>query len=204
MAASWETAAFAIHSFGALDQQSTGLASSYQTLFLLAPVWLNAFVYMVFARMVYFFRPGGRPVVARMHATWISTLFVWADIVCFLVQATGGVMTGPESDDNTQRIGVKIYIIGIGMQQGFIVIFTTLITRFHYRQIQAERMGPVTMVLDSETGTTRRRKWKMLLYSLYAMLITISVRPSKDLLPLPLTLLFFCYEKNFFLNFNIN
>ena len=57
MGSAWESASFALRVVGTKNQQSTPIASVSQILVLLAPMWVNAFDYMVLGRMIYFFVP---------------------------------------------------------------------------------------------------------------------------------------------------
>ncbi|CAJ2500775.1 Uu.00g036280.m01.CDS01 [Anthostomella pinea] len=87
MGAAWETIAFILHSLGARDQQQVGYATGWQILFLLAPLWINAFVYMTFARLAWITLPNQR--LAGVKPPSLAKYFVWADIVTFIVQAVG-------------------------------------------------------------------------------------------------------------------
>lgn len=69
--------------------------------------------------MVHFFHPERR--CAGLKAASIAKYFVWADIASFLVQAAGGMMLNPGSGADVQRIGLKVYMAGVGVQEGFIV-----------------------------------------------------------------------------------
>jgi hypothetical protein len=74
---------------------------------------------MTFGRLVHFFHPERR--CTGLKASSIAKYFVWADIASFLVQAGGGMMLNPGSDDDVQKIGLKVYMAGVGVQEGFIV-----------------------------------------------------------------------------------
>ena len=74
---------------------------------------------MTFGRLVHFFHPEHR--CASLKASRIAKYFVWADVASFLVQAAGGMMINPGSDDGVQKIGLKVYMAGVGIQEGFIV-----------------------------------------------------------------------------------
>lgn len=171
MACLWETIGFILHALGTKDQQQVGYATAWNILFLLAPLWINAFAYMTFARMVYYWHPEGR--VAGLPATAIAKWFVLADIVSFIVQGAGGIMTSPGSSPDTIKIGLNIYIGGMALQEFFIVLFLGLMIAFQIRcnRAQAARFGHNGM--DAPTG------WKPLLFSLYAVLafITASLPP---------------------------
>lgn len=177
MGASWETLAFALHAAGAHDQQNQGLATAHILLYLLAPLWINAFVYMTFARMAWFFLPDRR--VWKFRAEGMSKWFVWADILSFIVQAIGGVMTTPGNSADTMKAGLNVYIAGIGLQEAFILCFLAVMVTF---QVKARSLGRVGG-FDALGGeyATRPKSWNGLLFALYAVLVFISVsqiRPS--------------------------
>ncbi|SPQ23522.1 188dcaef-3bc2-413c-a467-a8a255d564fa [Thermothielavioides terrestris] len=120
MGALWETIAFVIHSLGTKDQQQIGYATTWNILFLLAPLWINAFAYMTFARMVLFWHPEGK--VAGFRAAVIARWFVLADILSFVVQAVGGIMASPGASANIIQIGLNIFMGGMGLQLLFILV----------------------------------------------------------------------------------
>lgn len=156
----WETLAFITGALGAHDQQNAGYAT---------PLWVNAFVYMTFARMVRFFLPDGR--VGVFRAAGMSKWFVWADVLSFAVQAAGGVMTSPGGAGGTVQIGLHIYTGGVAMQELFIFCFLGLMVVFHRK---AFRLDDDERCMGSEEGRMPRG-WKALLYTLYAVPVFISV-----------------------------
>ena len=87
MGAAWEFISFSLRVAGSRNQQSTGLAISSQILLLLAPMWVNAFDYMVLGRMIYFFVPEQQ--VWGIKGIKLTKIFVWLDILSFLTQAAG-------------------------------------------------------------------------------------------------------------------
>jgi hypothetical protein len=184
MAATWETTAFVFHAIGAHNQQTEAYAIVWQILFLLAPLWINAFVYMTFARMVRFYMPNRK--VAFVKASHVSKMFVWADIFSFIVQAAGGVMVTPSASASTQRLGMHIYEGGIGLQELFILCFLGLMIAFHVRVRKLNRSRPVLPEEDTfdadvaeepqEMKKTKGALW--LLYALYAVLAFITVSVS--------------------------
>ncbi|KAJ3949876.1 uncharacterized protein N0V96_001009 [Colletotrichum fioriniae] len=124
---------------------------------------------------------GGEPRVCYIPARWLGRIFVVADIATFIVQATGGVMAGPTVEPNTRAKGVKIYIIGMGVQEGFIVVFLMLMARFHYRAIQMNKEDVYGLEggsydREDEEGYMPRRNWKALQFALYAALLAITAR----------------------------
>jgi hypothetical protein len=166
MAALWETGAYAFRALGSKDQQSSGIATVAQILVLVAPIWVNAFAYMVFARIVHFYSPTRK--VWVLSPSILALVFVTLDIVSFVIQLVGGGMAGPGASPDAQKKGLNIYMGGIGMQEGFIVLFLGLVIKFHRDQIQAERVGRLRA--DKIGG------WKWLLYALYTCLLAITIR----------------------------
>ncbi|KAI0383618.1 RTA1 like protein-domain-containing protein [Hypomontagnella monticulosa] len=167
MGATWETIAFILHSLGARDQQQIAYATAWQILFLLAPLWINAFVYMTFARIAWFFLPEQR--LGGIKPASIAKYFVWADVLTFLVQAVGGIMASPSASANIIQIGLNIYLAGMGLQQFFIILFLVLMIIFH-RRIQAT---PPEHIMES---AQRQKSWKPLLMVLYVVLVLITIR----------------------------
>lgn len=84
MGAAWETAAFVIHCLGVKDQQQQNYATIWNILFLLAPLWINAFVYMTFSREAYYYLPGPEKRIRRVKVASIGKYFVWFDILTFM------------------------------------------------------------------------------------------------------------------------
>ena len=79
MGVSWEFAAFIIRAMGTRKQQSEVYPTVSTILILLAPMWVNAFVYMVMGRMIYFFVPDQQ--IWGVKAIKIAKIFVWLDIL---------------------------------------------------------------------------------------------------------------------------
>jgi hypothetical protein len=156
----WETVAFIIHSLGSRDQQQIAYATAWQILFLLAPLWINAFVYMTFARMILYWHPEGK--VAGLRAAVIARWFVLADILSFIVQGAGGVMANPEASAFIVRTGLNIYLGGMAAQQVFIVLFLGLMVAFQKRCARDERFEG-------------KPNWRPLLFGLYGVLVCITV-----------------------------
>lgn len=121
---------------------------------------------MVFARMVNFYSPTRR--VWIFSPSILALAFVTLDIVSFVIQLVGGGMAGPGSSAESQKKGLNIYMGGIGMQEGFIILFLGLVMKFHYDQLQAEKDGRLRE--DKITG------WRWLIWALYGCLLAITIR----------------------------
>jgi RTA1 like protein len=118
---------------------------------------------MTVARMVHCFIPEKK--VAGIKAATLTKIFVWLDIVSFLVQAAGGTVLSGNPPESTRKLGQNIYMCGVGVQQLFIVLFMVLAIRFHRRMAQ----------LDRERMLDRGLRWKAMIYTIYAVLALITV-----------------------------
>ncbi|KAL2069856.1 hypothetical protein VTL71DRAFT_14535 [Oculimacula yallundae] len=167
----WEFASFSIRSIGTRHQQVTAYAFVSQILVLLAPMWINAFVYMVLGRMIYFFVPAQQ--IFRIKGIKIAKIFVWLDVVSFLTQVSGGVLIEPSNSAKTQMMGIHIYMGGIGFQELCILLFTAIATRFATTMRRLERSQGATSSTQILDG---KPQWRTLLYVLFAALILITVR----------------------------
>ncbi|EGX90799.1 RTA1 domain protein [Cordyceps militaris CM01] len=161
MGAAWETAAFSLRTIGAHHQQERQYALWGLLLFLLAPLWVNAFAYMTVARMVYYGLPEKK--IWGIRAVKLTVLFVWLDIICFLVQLGGAALLSNNDNANLTSIGMKIYVAGIGLQLGFVVIFGVMTAWFYHRMRKVSR--------GRSMGRLRFLIWTML-----AVLVLIMVR----------------------------
>jgi RTA1 like protein len=119
--------AFGIRTAATQYQQSLALYVPETLLVLLAPLWINAFVYMLFARMVYYFDETRK--VGPIRAQMAGTLFVCLDLWSFLVQPSGaGTLTS--TDPKHVKSDKIIYVAGIAIQEIFLVIFTISLSAF--------------------------------------------------------------------------
>ncbi|CVL08833.1 related to phospholipid-translocating ATPase [Fusarium proliferatum] len=164
MGASWECICFIARALGARDQQQAAYVTVSTLLFLLAPIWINAFIYMIVARLVHFVIPQRR--VARISAQWLAKIFVMFDVMCFIIQAAGGGMLASDNAD-TSKLGQHIYMVGIGIQLGCVVVFLVIHGLF-YRELSLNiRIGK---------QETRSRWLKPLCWVVYIVLVLIVVR----------------------------
>jgi hypothetical protein len=184
MGAAWEFASFSIRVAGTKNQQSVALAFTSQILVLLAPMWVNAFDYMVMGRMIYFFIPEQK--IWSIKGIKIAKIFVWLDILSFVTQVVGkypfqqifkhftdvgnlgGVMISPGASASSIMTGIHVYMGGIGLQQLCILIFVAICTKFLLTLRSLERSN---QILDS-----RPQNWRTLLYVLFASLALITTR----------------------------
>jgi heme/copper-type cytochrome/quinol oxidase subunit 1 len=168
MGATWECLSFCLKTVGSRDQQQMGWAIGSTLLFLLAPLWINAFVYMVVARLVHYVLPDQR--LWGCKATWLTRMFVTLDVVSFVVQAAGGSMMSQEdTEGDIVRKGQQVYMVGIGIQGAFVVVFGAMTVGFYLKMVRGARDG-------RDTKRTRILVWIM-----FAVLTLIMVSFPPDL-----------------------
>ncbi|RAH41681.1 RTA1 domain-containing protein [Aspergillus brunneoviolaceus CBS 621.78] len=165
MSAIGECVGFITRTLSTRSQQDTTLATITQLFILLSPLWVNAFDYMVLARMIYFFVPDRR--IGIFKPSLLAIIFVLLDLGSFVIQLIGGSMAGPGADNATMMKGIHIYMGGIGIQQFFIILFLFIAVQFHRQMLnltcQGRLVGP-------------KAHWRGLLYVLYTSLLFITVR----------------------------
>ncbi|MCJ1391639.1 hypothetical protein MMC18_004504 [Xylographa bjoerkii] len=162
----WETGSFITRTLSTRAQQDSALALISELLVLLAPLWINAFDYMVLGRMIQFFLPTHS--LFGIRASTLAIYFVSLDFVSFVIQLVGGAMGGNGEPPAQIMKGVHIYMGGIGLQEFFIIVFLGLAVKFHVQMRGMEKRG--------ELMGTGKRRWRWLLFTLYASLALISVR----------------------------
>ncbi|KAI9707846.1 MAG: hypothetical protein M1820_004452 [Bogoriella megaspora] len=162
IAAAWQAVAFIFRAIAIHKPYSDGPYTIYFILILTGPLWINAYVYMVMGRMVYNFIPDKR--LCKIKAWRFGLLFVLLDITAFLVQLGGAaIASGNDSSPNTILLGLHIYMGGIGIQQLFILLFTFLAIKFHLQLLH-------------QPPSPHRSRGLLLLYTLYAVLLLITIR----------------------------
>ncbi|KAH8879439.1 hypothetical protein GQ53DRAFT_738679 [Thozetella sp. PMI_491] len=166
MASIWETCGFMFRAISSRYQQNTGIYLVFQVFVLLAPLWVNAFDYMVFGRMIYYFLPSQN--LFSVPAPAIAAVFVALDFVAFIIQLVGGTIAGPVSPAEEQLNAMHIYMGGIGLQQFFIFVFVALGVKFQMDMANTEHL------IGQQQGG--KHGWRRLLYTLYVSLALITVR----------------------------
>lgn len=160
MGSLWQTLAFIIRCVSISMPTDMVVNNVTYVLVLLAPLWTNAFCYMVVARLVHMYMPNHR--LLRIKASWMAFIFVLLDITAFIIQLLGA-LDAINKDFDVQKRGLNIYTGGISAQELFLLSFTVLTVLF-MRKIKA---GESTKV-----DTSKARK---LIYIIYIALALISV-----------------------------
>lgn len=175
----WETTSFAPRAVGQRNQQSQVISTLSTLLLLLFPLWINAFAYMTAGRLIHCFSPTHAALGIR--AIKIGRIFVWCDIFSFIVQIIGGLLLMPGNNVDSIRLGLKIYMGGVGLQQLSILGFSALIWRFHWKKKNGERVYSTIYKDEGDRERDRRgkwslyRRWEVLVWALYAVLALITV-----------------------------
>lgn len=163
----WETGGYVLGALGALNQQNSSYSTGNQLLLYLAPLWVNAFVYMTMGRMIHYFLPERR--IWIFKGRLLGRTFVLADITCFVIQLIGVVLiTGGSQNNNVnvEKNGLNIFKAGALVQQGFIGLFLVIAIAFHVRCVQLERRSGAAL---------RPQGWLALSCVLYFVLAMITV-----------------------------
>ncbi|OGE52285.1 hypothetical protein PENARI_c010G11501 [Penicillium arizonense] len=171
MGSAWELVAFIFRALQTRHQNNENYATIYTIFFLLAPIWINAFLYMTLGRIIYFYLPQRK--LAGISAQRYGIIFVTLDIIAFLVQLAGASLTSNTgTETKTVLLGLHIYMGGIGMQEFFILCFSGLAIQLHRIILHMERDG----VLGLEKLQQGAFSWRWLFYSVYFALGMITIR----------------------------
>lgn len=169
----WETAGYVFRTLSVRDQHNEGFMTAQTLLIILAPLWINAFVYMLLGRMIHFYLDKDQ--VFGIRTRRITLMFVCFDIMAFLIQATGGTMLNSTNPARIQKLGMDVYMAGVGAQIFFILIFLALAIQFS-RLVKKEDFYSA---IDSDTQDhppKSARQALRLLYVIYAVLLLILFR----------------------------
>ncbi|KFY89858.1 hypothetical protein V500_05422 [Pseudogymnoascus sp. VKM F-4518 (FW-2643)] len=120
---------------------------------IIAPLFTNAFVYMVMGRMVWNYIPDAK--LYRITAWRFSAYFVIFDVIALIIQVAGAASSA----------AIHIYMGGVGFQQFFILLFLFFAIKFYQTILQQVR--------QSVKGASSALP---LLYAIYAVLSLITIR----------------------------
>jgi len=154
------TVAFILRNISIIQPNNKGIYEAQFILILIAPLWINAFDYMLLGRMIWYFLPEKK--VFGIKAQWCAGVFVISDIITFIIQLAGASQI-TSTDYTTQENGLHIYTAGVGLQEMVILVFTSLAWGFQKR-------------LFMQTDRADLAAGKRLSYVLYTTLGLISFR----------------------------
>jgi ABC-type multidrug transport system fused ATPase/permease subunit len=90
-------------------------------LILISPLFTNAFVYMVFGRMVWNYTDDHQ--LLKIKAWNFTRIFLFLDIVALAIQLYGAATAATTKQSDAVFKGLHVYMGGVGTQQLFILIF---------------------------------------------------------------------------------
>lgn len=99
-----QTAAYILRIISIKDVTNTNIYSDWFILMMVAPIWTNAYAYMVMGRMVFNFTTSGS--VYKIKAWHFGLIFVLLDIFAFFVQVVGAAIASATNND------VKLAMVG--------------------------------------------------------------------------------------------
>ncbi|KAJ5098130.1 hypothetical protein N7532_005131 [Penicillium argentinense] len=132
----FEIVGLAARAYGHSHLNQLGPFIVQYVLVLLAPILYTAAVYMFLGRLI---RVSGHPKLSFIRINWITKIFVVGDILCFLVQAFGGVslanLANSKASDTAHKVDIakNVILAGLALQVIFFLIFTLCSVIFHVR-----------------------------------------------------------------------
>lgn len=188
-----QTTTYIFRILSILHPTNSNYYSVWFVLMLVAPLLTNAFVYMVMGRMVWNFSDDARVLHVRpwrfglffviLDVLWVYLcprdlrlyllyLFLcWLRTSAFFVQVGGAAMaSGEDISHNLEKLGLHIYMAGVGAQQLFVIIFIICAIFFHRKILRQQRPD--------------LNKALLLLYVQYVCLALITVSPASNNYPM--------------------
>jgi hypothetical protein len=165
MSGIWQVLTYIFRTISIQQPDSFNYYAAWFVLILVAPLWTNAFVYMVFGRMVWNFADNRR--LWRVKASHFGLVFVLLDIVSFVIQVYGAAKATVKNESQDKVLqGLHIYMAGVGLQLLFILIFCLFALRLLY---QVRRRS------GEKTKSTEFSHRVLLLYTQFIVLALIAV-----------------------------
>ncbi|RYP51465.1 hypothetical protein DL769_010813 [Monosporascus sp. CRB-8-3] len=168
MASLWETVAYLFRTVSTRHQNVAGVYTVYRVFILVSPLWVNAFLYMVFRRMVHYFSPSRKILSIPALAFGMGSMLL--HMAASVIQLVGASMGSPLALPEERAHGMHVYMAGMGMQLALIVVFIAFALKFHFDTYRLEARG------GGLFSTTWRSSWLSLLIAIYASLACIILR----------------------------
>ncbi|KAB8304782.1 hypothetical protein EYC80_004130 [Monilinia laxa] len=102
-------------------------------LILLAPAFFAASIYMVLGRIIVLTDGEQYSIIP---ARWLTKLFVFGDVISFLMQSTGGGMLASSKTKSKVKTGENIITGGLAVQVIFFGFFIVTAGIYHYRIVR--------------------------------------------------------------------
>ncbi|PVI08236.1 hypothetical protein DM02DRAFT_690747 [Periconia macrospinosa] len=153
ISAALQTTSYIIRGINIQQPSQSTLYIIWFVLMMIAPIWLNAYVYMVLGRMIYNFTT--EATLLHIKAWTFGMIFVVLDIIAFFVQVIGAIVAASSSimGGNLGSVGLDIYMGGCGFQQLCILGFLTYTILFHKRlrsisEVEAKRRATILIFVE--------------------------------------------------------
>jgi hypothetical protein len=132
-------------------------------LILLAPIFFAASIYTILGRLIH--RLNGDD-ISIVHPSIMTKSFVFGDVLCFLIQGTGGGMLSQAKTQSAINFGNNIVLFGLVVQIYVFCFFVKIAVSFHrdmahYPNLEAKSRG---------------FKWRRYFWLLYAACACVGVR----------------------------
>ncbi|KAF9778291.1 hypothetical protein IL306_004218 [Fusarium sp. DS 682] len=167
MSSFWQVFTYIFRTISIYDPASFNYYAIWFVVILVAPLWTNAFAYMVFGRMVWCYTPDGRS--CGVKAWQFGFIFVILDIIAFIVQVYGAAQAASGNNKTAEEKleALRIYMGGVGLQLFFILLFGVFGIHL-FRQLRGSHAG---------VGSgTEKRSVTMLFYAMFMALALIVLR----------------------------
>lgn len=121
MSSLWQLLTYIFRTVSIQSPASFGDYAAWFVLILVAPLWTNAFTYMVFGRLVHNYTPNRK--LWGLAASCFGPFFVVLDIIAFVIQVYGAA-TATSQDLPTGEVlrDLHVYMGGVGVQLLFILV----------------------------------------------------------------------------------
>ncbi|KAF7958870.1 hypothetical protein EAE96_002399 [Botrytis aclada] len=159
-----QTLAYVFRGTSIKSPASFGDYAAWFILILIAPLFTNAFTYMVMGRMIWNYVTDAT--IWKITAWRFGLYFVILDMVALLIQIYGAATASSDNATTSEILdGLHVYMVGVGIQQFFIFVFLFFAFKFHQTLRDQSRRNL----------HTPRQAWR-LLYTLYAVILLITIR----------------------------
>ncbi|RYP48180.1 hypothetical protein DL768_005880 [Monosporascus sp. mg162] len=168
MASLWETVAYLFRTVSTRHQNIAGVYTVYRVFILVSPLWVNAFIYMLFKQMVHYFAPSRKVLSISVLPFGAGSMLL--HIAASVIQLVGASMGSPLALPEERAHGMHVYMAGMGLQLALIIVFIAFALKFHFDTHRLEARS------GGSSSTTWRSSWLSLLMAIYASLACIILR----------------------------
>lgn len=105
----------------------------------IAPAFITASIYLCLARIIYVVDPNLQ--YTRLKPMTYTKIFVSFDLICLILQGTGGGLAATANDHAGSQVGVNVMIAGLAFQVISLVIFSAICLDFAWRLRKSRPAG---------------------------------------------------------------